>query len=90
MPYVFAKHKVEDYAKWKTAFDQAIELRQAGGEQSAQVFQLHDDDNDLVMLCEWDNMDNAKSYFGSQELQQAMQQAGVIGQPEIHITQSTL
>ncbi len=86
MPYIFAKHKVQDYAKWKSAFDGAINMRQAGGEQSYQIFHLWDDANDLVLFFEWDNLDNAKQYFQSTELREAMQQAGVIGQPEIHIT----
>lgn len=78
MPYVLVvRHKVEDYAKWKTAFDEGIAMRKAGGEKSYQILHTNDDPNDLVLLFEWDNLDNARKFMQSEELRAVMQRAGV-------------
>jgi len=83
MPYMLARHKVEDYAKWKSGFDKAVAMRKAGGEKSYQIFHTAEDPNDLVLLFEWDNLDNARKYMQSEELREAMQRGGVVGQPDI-------
>jgi len=78
MPYVLVvRHKVEDYAKWKTAFDEGIAMRKAGGEKSYQILHTNDDPNDLMLLFEWDNLDNARKFMQSEELRAVMQRAGV-------------
>lgn len=81
MPYVLTvRHKVEDYTRFKSTFDSGIAIRKAGGEKSYQIFRTVDDPNDLVLLFEWDNLDNFQKYSQSEELREAQQQAGVIGQ----------
>ncbi len=85
MPYVLAaRHKVEDYAKWKSGFDGDIEMRKAAGEKSYQIFRTKDDPNNLVILFEWDTMDNARKLMESDELGEKMKQAGVVGPPDIY------
>ena len=83
MAHILVRHKVEDYAKWRNAFDGSIEMRKAGGELSAQVFQTSEDPNDLVLLFEWNSLDNARAFLGSDELKQGMEAAGVCSAPEI-------
>jgi quinol monooxygenase YgiN len=78
------QHKVEDYAKWKTEFESSgIDMRKKAGEKSYQIFRTDDDPNNLVMLFQWDSIDNARKFMESNELREGMQKAGVIGQPEI-------
>ena len=83
MTTVLIKHPIEDYAKWKTAFDAFIEFRKAGGEQSFHVSRTVNDPNTLVILFEWDNAENAMAFLDSTDLKEAMQEAGVLGPPEI-------
>jgi len=86
MPYVLViRHKVEDYARWKTAFDEGIAMRKAGGEKSYRIFHTDDDPNNLVLLFEWDNLDNARKYLKSEILREAMQQAGVSKEVDISL-----
>lgn len=85
MPYMLTvQHKVEDYAKFKSAFEEGIAMRKAGGEKSYQIFHTADDPNDLVLLFEWDNLDNVRKYAQSRKLREAMQQAGVSSKPEMY------
>lgn len=84
IPYVLARHKVEDYARWKAAFDEGVAMRKAGGEKSYRIFQTVEDPNNLVFLFEWDTLDNARKFLESEELQAAMQQSGVVDQPDTY------
>ena len=84
MVFVIARHSVTDYAKWKQAFEGAIAMRKAGGEKSIRIFRTIDDPNNLVLLMEWDNLENCQKYMQSEDLQKAMQEAGVTGQPDIY------
>jgi quinol monooxygenase YgiN len=82
---VLIKHPVEDFEKWKAGFDAFHDTRKSGGEKSYQIFRTIDDPNNVVALFEWDDIDNARAFLNSSELKDAMEQAGVSGQPEITI-----
>jgi quinol monooxygenase YgiN len=82
------KHVVEDYAKWKTAFDDARETRRAAGEKTYQIFLTKDEPRKLTLLFEWHDLDRAREYFGSEELRTAMKRAGVVGQAEVHFLET--
>lgn len=89
MPYVLVtKHVVEDYAKWKTAFDEARDARHAAGEKTYHIFLTKGEPHKLMLLFEWDDLEKARKYFGSEDLRKTMRQAGVIGQPEIHFLET--
>lgn len=84
MPYMLVRHKVEDYAKWKAVFDELCNTRKAKGEKSYQIFHTDDSPNNLVLLLEWDSLDNARKYTQSEVLRDGMLRAGVAEQPDIY------
>ena len=84
MPYILVRHKVEDYAKWKTAFDGHGTSRKANGSQGVQLLRNADDPNELMVLMEWDEVGRAKQFAGSDDLRQAMAQAGIADHPDIY------
>lgn len=84
MPYSLAMLKIQDFAVWKSAFDEHVDVRRAAGEKEHQIFRSADDPNSITVLVEWDSLDNARIFLQSGELRDAMQKAGVLGQPEIH------
>jgi quinol monooxygenase YgiN len=85
MAYILVRQKVEDYKKWKAVFDEDRANRKQGGSEGGWVFQTSNDPNEIVVLLKWDNPDNANKFLQSDELKKAMEQAGVIGQPNIHV-----
>jgi len=87
MTYLHVKHKVKDYASWKSVFDKFIDTRRAGGEKSYRIMHPDNDPNNLVLLFEWDNERNAHSFLKSSELKKAMEQAGVMEAPEAYVLQ---
>ena len=89
MEYVLVtNHAVKDYAKWKTAFDKALNMRRAGGEKGYHLFYIRGEPNKLIALFKWDNLGNAHKYFESEELREVMKQAGVATQPEIEFLET--
>ena len=64
MAYLLIRHKTRDYATWKAAFDAFNETRRASGEKSYQIFHPDDDPNNLWLLFEWDNLENARAFIG--------------------------
>jgi quinol monooxygenase YgiN len=90
MTNVLIKHKVNDFPAWKTAFENFAATRKAGGEQSFRVMQTADDPNDLILLFEWDSVDNARRFLNSNELKETMDKAGVAGLPEVQFLDEAL
>jgi heme-degrading monooxygenase HmoA len=84
MPYVLIRHKVQDYAAWKSAFDEHSGTRQAAGSKGGYLMRSADDPNELVIIFEWDDLDKARQFTSSDDLRQTMERAGVIGPPDIH------
>ena len=83
MPYLFMHFNVEDFAKWKPVFDERAAMRRSGGSKGGFVFQNADDSNDVLIVLEWDSVENARRYSQSDDLRQAMEHAGVSGPPYI-------
>lgn len=84
MPHVLIRHRVEDYARWKPAFDKHASVRMTAGELRHMLFRTADDPNDIFILFEWDRLDKAQQFVRSEDLRKVMQQAGVADQPDIY------
>ena len=86
MVTVFLRHKISDYPKWRKVYDDAGPLKKAGGVLAEAVYQSADDPNDVTVTHEFATIEVAKTYLANPELKQAIQKAGVIGDPTIWIT----
>ena len=83
MVNILVKHKVDDYNNWKAKFDAVEDMRRFGGEKSYKIMHPNNEPNNIILLFEWDNYENANAYMNSPQLKEAMEQAGVIEAPEI-------
>ena len=77
------QHQVKDFAAWKKVFDSALEMRKSGGELSAQVYRDASDPNKVTTINKWNSLANAQKFAHSPELKAAMENAGVVGAPNI-------
>lgn len=84
MPQMLVRHRVTDFASWKTAFDAHAATRKAAGCQGATVYQEEDAPNEVTILFTWDSLAHAHGFAASADLKDTMQRAGVAGAPEIH------
>ena len=89
MTYIYVRHHVEDYGKWKEAFDNHAPARQAGGvTDEAYVMRNVDDPNEITVILGWSDLDKARAFTQSASLKEAMQNAGVTGPPEIRFLEA--
>jgi heme-degrading monooxygenase HmoA len=84
MAYVLIRHKVEEYKRWKPAFDAHGATRKASGSKGGRLLRSAEDPNELVILLEWDNLQKARQFAQSDDLRNTMQRAGVVGKPEVY------
>ena len=89
MTKIFIRHKVENFAKWKKAFDEFLAQRKAGGELSYIIGHVPNEPNNLCLMFEWVSVDKANTFLGSDELKAAMQEATVIEAPVIFVFEVT-
>ena len=80
---MFAKHPVKDFSNWKATYDNFGATRQAMGVTGASVYQDPNDSNMVTISHQFNTMDAAQAFAGSEELKEAMMKAGVAGTPEI-------
>jgi hypothetical protein len=83
MVHMIVRHKVADYSRWKEAFDAHLNVRKAAGETEARVLLSVEDPREVTLFFDWDSLERARQFAGSEELKQAMRQAGVVGDPDI-------
>jgi hypothetical protein len=83
MVHMIVRHKVADYSRWKDAFDAHLSVRKAAGETEARVLLSVEDHREVTLFFDWDSLERARQFAGSEELKQAMKQAGVVGDPDI-------
>ena len=84
MVHMIIRHKVADYTRWKEAFDAHLNVRRTAGETGYRVLQSVEDAREVTIFLDWDSLERARQFAGSDDLKQAMKQAGVVGDPEVH------
>jgi len=80
MPYLMVRCKVQDFAKWKSLFDQHSESRKHGGSKGGFFFQNADNPNETIFLLEWDNLAEARKFAGDPSVQSVLMSAGMTDQ----------
>ncbi|WP_411963933.1 antibiotic biosynthesis monooxygenase [Haloferax sp. YSMS24] len=83
MSTIFVKHAVQDFDTWKPYFDDHDSTRNEYGGQGYRLFRRTEDPNELVMVFDWDTMENAQKFLEESDLKDVMEEAGVVGEPEI-------
>ena len=84
MVSMLVKAKVKDFQAWKKVYDEAAGLRASFGGGADQVFQDTNDPHTYFAIIDWDSQENAQKYAQSPELKEAMEKAGVVGQPAVY------
>jgi heme-degrading monooxygenase HmoA len=85
MHYLLVRHKVEDYQRWKPVFyhDHGA-TRKRSGSNGGRILRNVDDPSELVILLEWDSLENARRFANAGDLREAMQRAGVADEPDVY------
>lgn len=68
---------VQEYNSWKGVFDSMKSVRKEFGSTGDQIFKAEGNDNEVMVLIEWDNKENAEKFRNSQQIKDALQRGGV-------------
>jgi uncharacterized protein (DUF1330 family) len=71
--------KVEDFSKWKAAFDAASPMREKMGIKILGIYQNAEDERNVTLLSDYPSLEMARGILASPEWEAAQQKAGVIG-----------
>lgn len=84
MPYLLVRHRVADFARWKPGFDGHGAVRRASGSKGGLLLRNHDDPNEVVILLEFEDLERARAFAGSDDLREKMREVGVVDQPDLY------
>ena len=83
MPALLIRHRVADFPAWKAVFDEHEPTRRANGSQGERLFRDAADPHEVLLLLAWDDLERARLFADSDDLQEAMTRAGVTDRPDI-------
>lgn len=78
-------HKVENFEKWKAAFEGFIEVRKEAGEIDFSVGTLQNEPNTAYVINSWGSIEEFEAFLGADDLKEAMGAAGVLEAPTVII-----
>ncbi len=81
MAVLVIRHQVESFDLWKAVFDEQTTTRQAHGSRRERVFRDVVDANEVLIYLDWDDGERAWLFARSDDLREAMVDAGVIDRP---------
>jgi hypothetical protein len=83
MAHRLIRHQVQDFGQWKRAFDAHQQARAAAGLQDLHLWHNIDEPNEIVLLFEVSDVEQARTFVESKDLNERMTAAGVMGAPDI-------
>lgn len=83
MAIVTIRHNVADYQKWKTVYDEGKSMIKSNGGKRQTLYKNVDNPNELIVVTEVESLDSARKLVQSDDLKNAMHNAGVVGAPTI-------
>ena len=81
MAFTLVMVEVEDYDRWRAAFDGMEETRRGYGIHGGRVYQDVGNPNLITVIVEGD-LSDLEAFAGSQVLKDAMIASGVVGPPQ--------
>lgn len=85
MTYLLGKSPVKDVEEWKSMFHNIDSYRTEHGQRGYQVFQSAEDQNEVVVLFEWDENEDPREFFESEETREKLAEAGLTGPPDMTV-----
>jgi quinol monooxygenase YgiN len=87
MTKLYVRHTAADFSKWKPFFDGHQATLRKFGAKKAEVFTSIKNPNEIIVITEWDNKDQAKNFLEKSDVKEVMKEAGVLGAPEINFAE---
>jgi heme-degrading monooxygenase HmoA len=75
MAYVLIEHRVGDFETFREVFLGDAERRAQLGSRGGVVYRIADDPRNVIVILQWDTLEQAREFAGSLELEQALEWA---------------
>ena len=85
MPTLAVQLAIGDYVMWRPVFDKHKALRDKAGLTNVRVYRDADNPNEVIVWGETSDVVKVREALGGQEIRSAMQEAGVVGPPRVHV-----
>jgi heme-degrading monooxygenase HmoA len=76
MAFVLIEHRVGDFEQFKQVFLKDAVRREELGSRGGVVYRVADDPGNVIVILEWETLEQAREFAGSLELDQALEWAG--------------
>ena len=83
MTTLFVRHQVADYARWRQVYDNFGPTQHRLGVKTQAVYRAADNPNDVTVTHDFAALEAAQQFAASDDLRNAMSDAGIIGEPTI-------
>jgi hypothetical protein len=83
MIHLFVRQDVADYETWRLVYDRFYSNPDAHGAPITTAYQSINNPNDITVEHIFKNLADARAIIASDDLAQAMTDAGVLGKPQI-------
>jgi hypothetical protein len=87
LPGIIVMHPVEDYDAWRVVYDELDDFRRQNGIVGHAVSREFDNPNRVIVYHQASDVAALRTFVESAELEDTMQRAGVVGDPEIRYIQ---
>jgi len=87
MAHVLYHFKVEDYARWKSVFDEDPLDRGSNGSKGGFVFRNAKDPTEVMVLLEWDEgkLEKLRQFNQSPKMEDIRERSGYTGTPDVYV-----
>ena len=76
-------HRVADYGAWRQVYESVADLQKAGGVTAESVHRMAGDPDNVLVIHEFETVEEARAFFENPDLLAAIQRGGVQGHPRI-------
>lgn len=83
MPYTIVRQRVNDFPRWRRSFEEHAEEREEAGSRGGHIFRDPDDRSLIVLFLAWDDLDDARSFFGSETFREELDAGEIEAEPEV-------
>ncbi len=81
--HIMVRYTIEEFDKWLEVFEGMEAQREAHGGKEWRVFRNEDKLEELIILLDWTDFEQARAYVELPELVEVMSNAGVTSKPEV-------
>jgi hypothetical protein len=71
MAWIYVRHRVEDYSKWKEGFDSTADFKRSHSWKGYRLFAVEGDNTNVFVMEEFETAEQAHEFLGSDYLREA-------------------